>query len=149
VLLLPDYGVGIFAFANRTYAGPRAPVWDAAVTLLRSGRLKPRSLEPSSALTGAYTAAAKMFLAGSVMAAGDVFAMNFLMDRDTGHWARYLSELKADVGTCATGSAISPTGALSGEFTWECERGRIRGQLLLAPTPAPRIQSLTLSRQTP
>ena len=37
VLLLPDYGVGIFAFANRTYAGPRAPVWDAAVTLLRAG----------------------------------------------------------------------------------------------------------------
>ena len=31
VLLLPDYGVGIFALANRTYAGPRAPVWDAAV----------------------------------------------------------------------------------------------------------------------
>ena len=25
VLLLPDYGVGIFALANRTYAGPRAP----------------------------------------------------------------------------------------------------------------------------
>ena len=31
VLLLPDYGVGIFALANRTYAGPRSPVWDAAV----------------------------------------------------------------------------------------------------------------------
>ena len=42
VLLLPDYGVGIFALANRTYAGPRPPVWDAAVTLLRAGRLKPR-----------------------------------------------------------------------------------------------------------
>ena len=33
VLLLPDYGVGIFAFANRTYAGPRPPVWDAAMAL--------------------------------------------------------------------------------------------------------------------
>ena len=35
VLLLPDYGVGIFAFANRTYAGPRPPVWDAAVRAAR------------------------------------------------------------------------------------------------------------------
>ena len=34
VLILPDYGVGIFALANRTYAGPRSPVWDAAMTLL-------------------------------------------------------------------------------------------------------------------
>jgi len=75
VLLLPDYGLGIFAFANRTYAGPRAPVWDAAVTLLRAGRLKPRSPQPSSALAGAYSAATKMFLSGSVMAAGDVLAM--------------------------------------------------------------------------
>ncbi len=33
VLLLPDYGVGIFALANRTYAGPRPPVWDAAMAL--------------------------------------------------------------------------------------------------------------------
>ena len=40
VLLLPDYGVGIFAFANRTYAGPRPPVWDAAVALLRAGLLR-------------------------------------------------------------------------------------------------------------
>ena len=149
VLLLPDYGVGIFAFANRTYAGPRAPVWDAAVTLLRAGRLKPRPPQPSGALAGAYAAATKMFVAGSVMGAGDVLAMNFLMDRDAAHWARYLADLKADVGTCETGSPISPTGALSGEFTWRCERGRIRGQLLLAPTPAPRIQSLTLTRQVP
>ena len=149
VLLLPDYGLGIFAFANRTYAGPRAPVWDAAVTLLRAGRLKPRSPQPSSALAGAYSAATKMFLSGSVMAAGDVLAMNFLMDRDADHWARYLADLKADVGTCETAAPISPTGALSGDFTWRCERGRVRGVLLLAPTPAPRIQSLTLSRQAP
>jgi len=149
VLLLPDYGVGIFAFANRTYAGPRAPVWDAAVTLLRAGYLKPRSTPPSSALAGAYAAATKMFLAGSVVAAGDGLAMNFLMDRDADHWARYLADLKADVGTCETGAPISPTGALSGEFTWSCQRGRVRGQLLLAPTPAPRIQSLTFSRQMP
>jgi hypothetical protein len=34
VLLLPDFGVGIFALANRTYAGHRPPVWDAAVSVL-------------------------------------------------------------------------------------------------------------------
>ncbi len=42
VLLLPDYGVGIFALANRTYAGPRDPVWDAAVALRRAGVATPR-----------------------------------------------------------------------------------------------------------
>jgi hypothetical protein len=149
VLLLPDYGVGIFAFANRTYAGPRPPVWDAAVTLLRAGRLTPRSLPPSSALSTAYSAVGRMFAAGSVTAGGDVLAMNFLMDRDAAHWAADLAALKAEVGTCDTGTAIGPTGVLSGRFTWRCELGRINGVVLLAPTATPRIQSLALTRAMP
>ena len=149
VLLLPDFGVGIFALANRTYAGPRPPVWDAAVTLLRAGRLKPRASPPSSALTSAYAAVTKIFTAGSVTSAGDVLAMNFLMDRDAEHWARELAGLKAQVGTCDTTSPIAPTGALSGEFTWRCENGRVRGQVLLSPVLTPRIQSLTFTRLTP
>ena len=88
VLLLPDYGVGIFALANRTYAGPRAPVWDAAVALLRAGdadgaagrRCRRRWPPPTPR-------SAAIFTAGSVTAAGDVLAMNFLMDRDAEHWA--------------------------------------------------------------
>jgi serine-type D-Ala-D-Ala carboxypeptidase/endopeptidase len=149
VLLLPDYGVGVFALANRTYAGPRPPVWDAAVTLLRAGRFKPRSSTPSPALTAAYATAVKMFTAGSVTSAGDVLAMNFLMDRDAEHRARDFAGLKAEVGTCDTGAPIVPTGLLEGEFTWNCDHGRIKGQLLLAPTPTPQIQSLTLTRSTP
>jgi hypothetical protein len=149
VLLVPDYGIGIFALANRTYAGPRAPVWDAAVTLQRAGYLKPRASHPSSALTGAYAAATQIYTAGSVTSAGDVLAMNFLMDKDADHWARSLAELKRDVGVCETDAPIAPTGELAGEFTWRCERGRVKGQLLLAPTPAPRIQSLTFTRQAP
>lgn len=149
VLLLPDYGVGIFALANRTYAGPRPPVWDAAVALLRAGRLKPRLPAPSSALTTSYAAVTKVFNSGSVTSSGDVFAMNFLMDRDADHWAHELATLKAQVGSCDTTAPIVPSGALSGEFTWRCENGRVRGQLLLAPTPAPRIQSLTFTRLTP
>jgi CubicO group peptidase (beta-lactamase class C family) len=149
VLLLPDYGVGIFAFANRTYAGPRPPVWDAAMTLLRAGGLKPRPSKPSAALTTAYAAAVKMFTEGSVMSAGDVLAMNFLMDRDAEHRARDFTALKAEVGRCDTAAPIVPASALAGDFTWTCEHGRVTGELLLAPTPAPRIQSLSFTRSTP
>ena len=90
VLVLPDYGVGIFALANRTYAGPRAPVWDAAVALLRAGHLTARPAAVSPALATAYAAVRTMFTSGSVTSAGDVLAMNFLMDRDAEHWARRL-----------------------------------------------------------
>jgi len=78
-----------------------------------------------------------------------VLAMNMPMDRDAAHWASDLAALKAGVGTCDTSAPITPTGALAGRFTWICERGRVRGSLLLAPTREPRIQALDLSRATP
>ena len=149
VLLMPDYGVGIFALANRTYAGPRPPVWDAAMTLLRAGRLKPPSPASSTSLVTAYAAAAKMFTAGSVTSAGDVLAMNFLIDRDAEHRARDYAALKAEVGRCDTTAPIVPAGALAGHFTWNCEHGRVKGDILLAPTPTPHIQTLTFTRATP
>jgi len=149
LLLLPDFGVGIFAFANRTYAGPRAPVWDAAMALLRAGYLveRPASIEP--ALAAAYVAVGTMYTSGSVTAAGDVLAMNFLLDRSEKLWAHDLAELRVEAGACETTSPIIPTGALSGDFAWLCEHGRVTGSVLLAPTVTPGIQALEIGRAEP
>lgn len=149
-LVLPEHGVAVFALANRTYSGPSAPVWDAALALVRSGQLAPRppaTVEP--ALAAAYSAVGTIFTSGSVTAAGELLAMNFLMDRDAAHWARLLADLKAEVGACETASPITPTGALSGTFRWTCERGRVKGSVLLAPTHPPGIQQLRLERVSP
>jgi CubicO group peptidase (beta-lactamase class C family) len=146
VLLLPDYGIGIFAFANRTYAGPQAPVWDAAMALAGAGFLRARPVKADPALATAYAAVGKMYAAGSVTSAGDVLAMNFPMDRSAENWARALAKLKADAGQCETSAPITATGALSGDFLWRCERGRVSGSLLLAPTRPPAIQALELAR---
>jgi CubicO group peptidase (beta-lactamase class C family) len=146
VLLLPEYGTGIFAFANRTYAGPSPPVWAAAIALQKAGRLTPRTLTPSTALSAAYAAAGRIYASGSITAGGDVLAMNMLMDRDVEHWARELATLKQAAGTCDTTAPIVATGALAGTFAWTCERGRLNGRLLLAPTKDPRIQTLALTR---
>jgi D-alanyl-D-alanine-carboxypeptidase/D-alanyl-D-alanine-endopeptidase len=149
VLLLPDYGVGIFAFANRTYAGPFAPVWDSASTLQRAGLLRSRSTIVSASLAVAYAAVAKMYASGTVTSVSDALAMNFLLDRSAENWARELVSLKTQVGDCETSEPIIASGALSGQFTWRCARGQLRGSLLLAPTRAPRIQSLGLTRVAP
>jgi CubicO group peptidase (beta-lactamase class C family) len=149
VLVLADYGVAIFALSNRTYAGPRAPVWDAAVALLNAGDLRARTILVSPALTTAYAGVVRAFVAGSVLAASELLAMNFLMDRDADHWARDIAALKAQVGSCDTSTPVRPTGALSGKFTWTCTTGRVHGDVLLAPVPTPQIQELSFSRATP
>jgi CubicO group peptidase (beta-lactamase class C family) len=150
VLLLPDRGVGIFAFANRTYAGPSPPVWDAAVALLKAGALPPeRAVAVSPALASAYQAAGKIYSQGDANAGGDVLAMNFLMDHSADFWARQLADLKAQVGECDTAGNVTATGALTGEFVWRCAHGQISGSLELAPTRPPRIQQLLLTPTPP
>ena len=145
VLLLPDRNVAIFAFANRTYAFPEAPAWDAAIALQKAGLLPAeRVVSVSAELAGGYRTAGAIYAAGTVKAGGDMLAMNFLLDRDAAGWARDLAQLKAEVGDCDTSSPLIATGALTGGFTWRCTHGRVKGSLELAPTRPPRIQQLVL-----
>ena len=147
VLLLPQYGVGIFAFANRSYAGPRKYVYDAASVLKKAGFLKGRTVATSADLSKAYRVAANIYEKGDVSVAGKSLAMNFLMDRDAAGWSRDLANLKKEVGNCDAATPIEANSMLAGEFTWRCEFGRVSGQILLAPTMPPSIQELKLSRK--
>ncbi len=142
MLLLPDHGVGIFVFTNRTYTGASGTAWDAAVALHKAGLLVGRIPVVSQALTAAYAAAGSMFGAGDVAAGSRLLAMNFLMDRSAANWRAEFARLKAVVGDCRTNTPIQPAGALSGTFQWQCDRGKLDGQLLLAPTNPAGIQAL-------
>ena len=145
VLLLPDYGIGIFAFANRTYAGPSVAVWDAAVALKKAGALNPPEPPVGASLAASYAAAGAIYRAGDIGPAEDLLAMNFLMDRSAANWKAELLRLKQQVGACDTRAPVAATGALAGKFTWRCATGRIEGTLLLAPTTPATIQRLELA----
>ncbi len=148
VLLLPEYGVGIFALANRTYAGPSGAVWDAAVALSKAGYFKDRPLPVSEDLASAYRAVGAIYQRGDVTVVSEKLAMNFLLDRDAAGWARDLAHFKKEVGDCDIATAIVATSALSGEFTWRCTHGRLAGSVTLAPTKPPRIQEIVLNLKT-
>ena len=144
LLLIPERGVGIFAFANRTYAGPSAPVWETAIGLHRMNLLTRFPPPVSDALARAYSAAGAIFHAGNLRPGRNMLAMNFLMDRSAENWAREFARLKDQAGECRTDAPITATGALSGQFLWFCDRTTIQGNLLLAPTSPPTIQALRL-----
>ncbi len=144
VLLLPDAGIGVFAFASRTYAGPAATVKQASLELAKAGMVTKRTIATSPELAHAYTLTRAMFDAGSVQPGIHELAMNFLLDRSAANWAKVFADLKAKSGTCDLGTPITPTGLLSGKFTWVCETGRIDGEIDLAPDLPPKLQSLRL-----
>ena len=147
VLLVPEKGFGVFALANRTYAGPSGPVWDAAAVLTKAEMYKDRTPAVSDDLARAYRTVGTIYKASAVTAAKDDLAPNFLMDRDAAGWSRDLERLKKAVGDCDTSAGIRATGAMSGEFKWRCTHGRLTGNVLLAPTTPARIQQIKLEIQ--
>lgn len=146
MLLVPDAGIGIFAFANRTYAGPSGAVWDAATRLAEAGQIKPRALAVSPALAAAYDHARQIWRQGAITGLAEgALAMNVTLDRDAAHWASDLAARKAQAGDCDAAPAPTATGVLSGSFTWNCAKGTVTGTLLLAPGQTPAIQSLVFN----
>jgi hypothetical protein len=146
---MPDHGVGIFVFTNRTYNGGAGPAWDAAMALQKAGALVERMLAVSPLLADGYAAAGRMYAAGDVGVARDRLAMNFLMDNELDSWRDMLTALKEQVGACRTDAPIKASGNLSGSFTWACDKGRVAGSILLAPTQGAQIQELKLAVKTP
>jgi serine-type D-Ala-D-Ala carboxypeptidase/endopeptidase len=149
MLLIPDTGTGVFALTNRTYAGPSAPVWDAATSLMQGGYLKARTAPVSALLNDGYSTAKAIWTDGSVADQQPRLAMNFLMDRSVANWAAQIAGLKAKVGVCDTSQPVVATGSLAGRFSWNCANGRIDGTVLLAPTPTAQIQALNFEAVAP
>jgi CubicO group peptidase (beta-lactamase class C family) len=142
VMVLPEYGVALFALTNKTYAGPSQPVWDVAALLREKGVIARRQDPVSPDLATFYTTAQTVWSAGTIDALQGRVAMNFPMDRTAANWARVLAETKAKSGECATTAPIQPDGAMTGTFTWPCANGTITGNLILAPTTPITLQSL-------
>lgn len=147
VMLLPDAGVGVFAFANRTYAGPGRPVQETLVILRQAGLAPERPLRVSEGLAAAYAAAKAVWGTGDPARAP--LAVNVALDRDLARRGADLTVLKDKVGECARAEPIRPISAMEGTFEWACARGRIEGRVQRAPTPALSLQVIDFRAASP
>ncbi len=143
MLLVPEAGLGIFVFTNRTYTGASGTAWDAMFALDKAGALRFAETQVSPEIAAALDTARAIYAAGDVAVANKSLAMNFLMDRSAADWRGDLAALRARLGACAgKGEPPHPTGALSSAFRWQCDKGMLDGMILLAPTTPVTIQSL-------
>ncbi|MDH4743371.1 beta-lactamase family protein [Sphingomonas sp. CBMAI 2297] len=143
MLLLPEAGVGIFVFTNRTYTGAAGTAWDAMFALDKAGVLQFAEPPATPEQVAAQETARAIYAAGDVSVAGSALAMNFLMDRSAEGWRSDLAGLRAQLGACAGKTEpLFPNGALSVAFRWHCDKGLLDGTVLLAPTRPATIQAL-------
>lgn len=142
LMMMPDKGLGVFAFSNETYAAVYGPVWDAARVLIDSdlGR-SPSRKTPEPELQSAYEGIFKAYSTADIHAGELSFADNFFLDRSEQRWSRQLKKLLAEAGQCVA-SPLEPQGRLSGRFQWQCDSARIAGNLLLSPVNSDEVQKL-------
>ena len=143
---LPEYGVGLIAFGNKTYTS-WPPTFDAALAALaRTGGLQPRAIEPSPALVSARDEVAKLIVKWDDGAADRVAAVNLFLDQSRDRRRAAIEELRVQVGACAAGSGFDRVeNALRGDWTMTCERGRLKVAITLAPTMPPTVQFLSVA----
>ena len=149
VMLVPGTGVGVFAFSSRTYSAPVTPAYLALKRLKEAGMLTQPAVPISENLSIGYAAAAAVWNAGDIMAARDRLAMNMLLDRDAAGWKTELARLKSELGSCRTGAPITAVTAMAGRFTWDCDKGRLLGSVLLAPAQKPMVQNISFTVAPP
>jgi CubicO group peptidase (beta-lactamase class C family) len=142
---LPDYGVGIIAFGNVTYAGWGSTVSAAFDRLDRTGGLVPREVIPSAALVAARDDVSKLVARWDDRLADRIAAENLFMDRSKERRRQEIEGLAAKVGQCALPDRFDEVeNALRGNWTMTCERGRLQVAITLAPTLPPKVQYLAV-----
>lgn len=142
-LFSPETQIGLFSFANRTYAAMNEPNVEAAAALKAAGVWTVPPTPVSAHLAPAVEAVSRIYRTGRIAEADGMFAVNFLLDRPAEEWDRHLARLNEQIGELRHIDA-APNHALSAKLTLTCERGTLRGDLVLTSEPSPRIQSLTL-----
>ena len=143
---LPEYGVGIIAFGNRTYTGWGAPFDNALRLLAATGALQPRVATPSPDLVGARDAVTRLVLAWQPALADSIAAVNLFLDQSADRRRAAIVALLDKVGPCRAGSGFAfVENALRGGWVLPCDRGQLRVDITLAPTIPARVQYLNVA----
>ena len=144
---LPEYGVGIIAFGNRTYTGWGGPSNEALSILMKTGGLVARMPEPAPVLVTRREAVSRLVMRWDDRLADSIAAVNLFLDRSRDRRKAEIATLLGEVGACQAGRGFDVVeNALRGQWTMPCERGSLRVSITLAPTMPPTVQFFEVSR---
>lgn len=141
MMWLPEYGVGMFAMANLTYAGTAGTIRNALVYLQKEGLIQPRKLPVTPVLAKTREALTELYRKPNAAALDALAADNLFLDLPREMRLAELEKLQGQHGQCTAGP-LEPENWLRGRFLMSCERGRVEASFTLAPTQPPLIQDL-------
>ena len=142
--ILPKYGVGIIAFANRTYApvsGLNVQILDTLVAL---AHLKPKPLTVSPILKQRQKELINLLPEWKNAEATGIFAENFFLDYFPNTLRKEAEGIFNKVGKVLKVNEIIPENNLRGAFVMEGEKGNIEVSFTLSPENPGLIQEYNI-----
>lgn len=140
--ILPDYGIGVIACANLTYAGMGSVNSAVLDTLVAIGKLKPRQLPVSPILAQRKAELVKLLPDWTNAEQSGIFAENFFPDKSVAIRRKAVQDLYAKVGKIQRVGDLVPENQLRGHFLLEGETGNIDVFFTLTPENPALIQQL-------
>jgi CubicO group peptidase (beta-lactamase class C family) len=141
--ILPEYGLGVVIFSNRTYAGWGGTTLQLLDTLVALSGLKPYEVR-SEVLEQRKNELMQFLPTWKEADRSSIFAENFFEDNPVDTLRKISSELFAKAGAVKEVTAVTPANNLRGYFDIIGEKGKLRVFFTLSPEHAPQIQSFTI-----
>jgi len=138
--IMPDYGIGVVAFANRTYSPFGTVNLRVLDTLIKIARLQPRQLPPSKILEQRKNELVKILPGWSNAEQSGLFAENFFPDYPVDSLKKEAKDLFARAGKIIAVKEMKAENQLRGSFIIEGEKINIEVYFTLSPENPPLIQ---------
>ncbi|MEP7268120.1 MAG: serine hydrolase domain-containing protein [Saprospiraceae bacterium] len=145
---LPEYGIGVIAFANLTYAGLSTINLKVLDTIIRSANLKPYTIPVSDILNQRKNELVKLLPGWSEnidIHAEKIFAENFFMDQSSSIWKKTAATAFAQIGAIMKVTELRPVNQLRGDFDIIGDKGKLNIFFTLTPENPPLIQALQIN----
>lgn len=142
--MLPEYGLGVMSFGNRTYAGTSGVNAGVLDTILAMSGLQPRQLAASKILQQRTKELARVLPDWKDAERSGLFAENFFLDNRLQDLEVRSKELFEKTGKIMSIREIVPENQLRGTFIMEGEKMNLQVFFTLTPEKDPLIQQVRM-----
>ncbi|MBL0306469.1 MAG: beta-lactamase family protein [Chitinophagaceae bacterium] len=138
--IMPEYGIGVVAFANRTYSPFGTINLRVLDTLIKLADLKPSQLPPSAILEKRKNELVKLLPDWNNAEQTGIFAENFFPDYPIDTLKKQARDLYTKAGKIIAIKEMKPENQLRGSFILQGEKTDIEIYFTLSPENPPLIQ---------
>lgn len=143
-LIAPQYGVGVIAFSNVTYAPMTRITRQVLDTIINSLNLKRYEIEPSPILVQRQNELVEIIKDWNKAESSGIFAENFLLDYYVDSLKKQSNALFKKAGKIIRVHPIKPENNLRGTFKMQGEHASINVFFTLTPENPPKVQEFEM-----